>query len=187
MRACGTLPLRRNVSAGAGEEHARRRAGPTRARESGGRREDGAARRSVTTRRIRCQRVFADWRDCARERERATPPLLRACAATAIRVRAPAKSTSGAARKQLARAAARWPRSADPRRRPAAEAREVSAVRLSRHVDAACAGALVGNPQRRESPGTLTLECPSRLTLGLHSDSESGNSREKFAVLPARS
>jgi hypothetical protein len=79
------------------------------------------------------------------------------------------------------------PAQSPPRERPtaAAEAGEVPAVRLSLHVDAAGVGTLLskgrGLPQRRGSPGTLTLGDLQRFVLGLPTDSESASSREKLA------
>jgi hypothetical protein len=70
LRSCSSVDDKRP---GAGEERERRRAGSTRARESGGRGEDGAVRGSIATRCVRRRR---------RMRERATQPL-RACAASA--------------------------------------------------------------------------------------------------------
>ena len=79
----------------------------------------------------------------------------------------------------------------DPRRRPAAQSGAVSAVRLSLHVDAACAGTLLekgprpghcghGLPHNAlESPALPPLGGPRRLILGLPSDCESANSRRK--------
>jgi hypothetical protein len=77
---------------GAGEEHERRRAVTSRARESSGLGVGGHEKPA------KCERAF---RASARMRERATPPRLRRFARS---VRAPAKSTSGAARVHLARA-----------------------------------------------------------------------------------
>jgi hypothetical protein len=119
-----------------------------------------------------------------------------------------------AARSQLASRTGGWrargdgqaARVSDPTRRRAprlarprggaerGEAGAVSAVRLSLHVDSACAGTLLekgprpghcghGLPHNAlESPALPPLGNPRRLILGLPSDWESANSRRKFAI-----
>jgi hypothetical protein len=133
-------------------------------------------------------------------RERATPSPLRACAAWARRSgrrrRARAAPRGHNSRTGVARArrdnSQDGRRAQDPRRRAVSKAGEVPAVRLSLHVDATGVGTLLGKEKDAgslngvKSPGTLTLGCHWRLILGLRSDSESANSREKFAALPAR-
>jgi hypothetical protein len=108
-----------------------------------------------------------------RMREHATPPLLRGLATN---VRAPAKSPSGAARVHLVHGS---------------RAGEVPSLRLSLHVVETSAGTLLGKgrslPQRRRSPGTVTLGGVWRLILGLPGDSECADSRRKVLGNAARS
>jgi hypothetical protein len=93
-------------SLGRGVPRSRRAQGSPHGRERHGKpaRCEGARRRAVAATRVRSavDISFAATGVRARKRECAAPPLPRACAASARIVRAPAKSTRGAARVQLA-------------------------------------------------------------------------------------
>jgi hypothetical protein len=91
----------------------------------------GRARRDRARRTGEVRTRASRW---CRMRERATPPLLRACAATATRVRAPAKSTRGAAFARHghgSRADAAWP-GAENRRDANARFASLSNARMRR-------------------------------------------------------